>query len=262
MLGLKKTLGTSLLALSCAAAFASVSASASAATLNVLTTGAFKQVAVALSALYESRTGNKIKLDNDTAGALAKRIEAGAHFDVVILTPDLIKALVDKNKVRADSVANLGRVAIGVMVPAGAPLPAIDTVEHFKQALLDAKSVAYIDPASGGSSGIYLAKLFQQWGIAQQIDAKAVKVHGGSVAEHIVDGEAVLGIHQISEILPTKGVTLVGPLPAEIQNYTVYTAAVSNTSSEPAAAKAFLQLLTSPEAAKLLKEKGMEAAKP
>ena len=122
--------------------------------------------------------------------------------------------------------------------------------------------MAYIDPASGGSSGIYIVKLFAQWGIAQQIDAKAVKVKGGSVAEHVVDGEAVLGIHQISEILPTKGVTLVGPLPAEIQNYTVYTSAISNTSAEPAAARAFLQLLTGPDAARLIKEKGMEAAKP
>ncbi|RXZ33373.1 ABC transporter substrate-binding protein [Oxalobacteraceae bacterium CAVE-383] len=249
-----------LLALSCTAAFASVSASA--ATLNVLTTGAFKQVAAALVPLYESRSGNKINLDNDTAGALAKRVEGGAHFDVVILTPDLLKEFVAKGKVHADSVANLAQVGIGVMVPAGAPRPAIDTVEHFKQALLDAKSVAYIDPASGGSSGIYLAKLFQQWGIAQQIDAKAVKVKGGSVAEHIVDGEAVLGIHQISEILPTKGVTLIGPLPAEIQNYTVYTAGISSTSNEQAAARAFLQLLTSPEAVRLLKEKGMEAVKP
>ena len=258
MTGLKKTLGATLILLSCAA----VSATASAATLTVLTTGAFKQVAVALSSLYESRSGNTIKLDNDTAGALAKRIEAGAHFDVVILTPDLIKELVAKNKVHADSVANLAQVGIGVMVPAGTPAPSIDTVAHFKQALLDAKSVAYIDPASGGSSGIYIVKLFAQWGIAQQIDAKAVKVKGGSVAEHVVDGEAVLGIHQISEILPTKGVTLVGPLPAEIQNYTVYTSALSNTSAEPAAARAFLQLLTGPDAARLIKEKGMEAAKP
>lgn len=258
MTGLKKTFGIALLALSCCA----VSVSASAATLTVLTTGAFKQVAVALASLYEARSGDKIKLDNDTAGALAKRIEAGAHFDVVILTPDLIKELVSKNKVHADSVANLAQVGIGVMVPAGAPAPAIDTVAHFKQALLDAKSVAYIDPASGGSSGIYLAKLFQQWGIAQQIDAKAVKVKGGSVAEHIADGEAVLGIHQISEILPTKGVTLIGPLPADIQNYTVYTSAISNTSAEPAAARAFLRMLTGPDAARVIKEKGMEAAKP
>jgi molybdate transport system substrate-binding protein len=251
-------MGLGLIALISAAAWTSA---ASAAQLTVLSTGAFKQVAVALAPLYESSTGNKIVLDNDTAGGLARRIEAGASFDLVILTPDLIKELLARKKVNADSVANLAKVGIGVMVPVGAPKPAIDTIEHFRQTLLNAKSVAYIDPASGGSSGIYLTQLFQQWGIAQQIDGKAVKVDGGSVAEHIVKGEAELGIHQISEILPTKGVTLVGPLPADIQSYTIYTAAISSTSTEQAAAQAFLHLLTGPEAARVLKEKGMEAVK-
>ncbi|HEY4073545.1 MAG TPA: molybdate ABC transporter substrate-binding protein [Herbaspirillum sp.] len=264
MMRFRRSLGCSvrfalgLIALSAAA----LASDASAAQLTVLSTGAFKQVAAALVPLYESRTGNKIVLDNDTAGGLARRIEAGAKFDLVILTPDLVKELLAKKKVNADSVANLAQVGIGVMVPAGAPKPMIDTVEHFKQALLNAKSVAYINPASGGSSGIYLAQLFQQWGIAQQIDSKAVKVDGGSVAEHVVKGEAELGIHQISEILPTKGVTLIGPLPAAIQNYTVYTAAISSTSGEQAAARAFLQILTGPEAAKVLKEKGMDAVHP
>jgi molybdate transport system substrate-binding protein len=258
MLAFKKMIGFGALALSSMA----LPVSASAVELTVLTTGAFKQVAAAMVPIYEARTGNKIKLDNDTAGGLAKRIEAGATFDVVILTPDLIKELVARQKVVPDSVANLAQVGVGVMVPLGAPKPSIDTVEHFKQTLLDARSVAFIDPASGGSSGIYLAQLFQKWGIAQQIDSKAVKVHGGSVAEHIAKGEAVLGIHQISEILPVKEVMLVGPLPAEIQNYTVYTAAISSTGAEQSAARAFLHLLTGPEAARTLKEKGMEAIKP
>jgi len=234
-----------------------VSLHASAVQLTVLTTGAFKQIAAALVPLYEASSGNKIVLENDTAGGLAKRIEAGASFDLVILTPDLIQALLARQKVIPDSVANLAKVGIGVMVPTGAAQPVIDTVAHFRQALLDAKSVAYIDPASGGSSGIYLAQLFQQWGIAQQIDSKAVKVQGGSVGEHVAKGEAVLGIHQISEILPVKGVTLVGPLPAEIQNYTIYTAAVSSSSAEQAGARAFLRVLTGPDAAKVLQQKGM-----
>jgi molybdate transport system substrate-binding protein len=259
MLGLTKMMRLGLIVLISAAAWTSA---ASAAQLTVLSTGAFKQVAVALVPLYESSTGNKIVLDNDTAGGLARRIEAGASFDLVILTPDLIKELLARKKVSADSVVNLAQVGIGVMVPVGAPKPAIDTVEHFRQTLLNAKSVAYINPASGGSSGIYLTQLFQQWGIAPQIDRKAVKVDGGSVAEHIVKGEAELGIHQISEILPTKGVTLVGPLPADIQSYTIYTAAISSTSTEQAAARAFLHLLTGPEAAKVLKEKGMETVTP
>lgn len=242
-----------------ALAIATLSSSlhASAAQLTVLSTGAFKQVAAALVPLYEARSGNRIVLENDTAGGLAKRIEAGASFDLVILTPDLIKELVARGKVVPDSVVDLARVGIGVVVPDGAALPDISSVAHFRQALLDARSVAYIDPASGGSSGIYLAQLFRQWGIASQIDGKVLKVQGGSVAEHIARGEATLGLHQISEILPVKGVTLVGPLPAEIQNYTVYTAAISSTSVERDAARAYLRLLTGPEAMQVLKEKGL-----
>ena len=89
---------------------------------------------------------------------------------------------------------------------AGAPLPDISTVEAFKRALLAAKSVAYIDPAAGGSSGIYVAKLLERLGIAKEVNAKAELVQGGEVADHIADGEAEIGIHQISEILPVKGV--------------------------------------------------------
>ena len=112
------------------------------------------------------------------------------------------------------------------MVRSGAPKPDIGSVEAFKKALLEAKSVAYIDPASGGSSGIYIAGLLDKLGIADQIKPKAKLKKGGYVADLIVSGEAELGIHQISEIVPVKEVTLVGPLPAEIQNYTIYAAGV------------------------------------
>jgi len=227
--------------------------------IKVLTTGAFRQVVVAMVPVFEQRTGHKVTVENDTAGGLAKKIDAGAMFDVVVLTPSLIKDLVAKDKVAANSVANLARVGVGVMVPAGAPMPAIGTVEEFKKTLLDAKNVAYIDPASGGSSGIYLAQLFKEWGIADQIAPKAVLVFGGYVADRLVKGDATLGIHQISEIVPVKGVTLVGPLPASIQNYTTYTGAAAKTSQHAAAAQAFLDLLTGPETAMLKKEKGMES---
>ncbi len=118
--------------------------------------------------------------------------------------------------------------------------------------------MAYIDPASGGSSGIYLDKLFEKWGIADQIRAKAKLKRGGYVADLLVSGDAELGIHQISEIVPVKEVVLVGPLPAEIQNFTTYAGAVSATARDAAAAKAFLDLLAGPSGAAVLKDKGME----
>jgi len=145
-----------------------------------------------------------------------------------------------------------------VMVKDGAPKPDVGSVEAFKRALLAAKSVAYIDPASGGSSGIYFDSLLGKLGIAEQVRAKAKLKKGGLVAELITGGEAELGVHQISEIVVVKGVTLVGPLPAEIQNFTTYAGAVSATAKDAAAAKAFIDLMAGPAAAAILREKGME----
>ena len=232
---------------------------AAAADLKVLTTGAFKPVVSALVADYERQSGDKISVANDTAGALVRRIDGGETFDVLVLTPAALSELEKKGKVAAGSVANLARVAIGVAVKTGAPKPDIGTVEAFKQALLKARSVAYIDPAAGGSSGIYLDKLFQRLGIADAIRPKAVLVPGGLVAERVVNGEAEIGVHQISEILAVKGATLVGPLPAEIQNYTVYAGGLSATTRHPDNARKLLAVFSSDAARRVLKERGMES---
>lgn len=226
-------------------------------TIKVLTTGAFKQVVVALVPAFEARTGHKVEVQNDTAGALGRRIAAGESFDVLVLTPAGLKTLAAEGKVTAESVAPLAKVAIGVAVKAGAPQPALASVEDFKQAVLAARKVAYIDPAAGGSSGIYLDGLFQRMGIAEAVRAKAVLVPGGLVADKLVSGEADLAIHQISEILPVQGAQLVGPLPEAIQNYTTYAGAVSAASRHPQAALAFLATLSGAQAAQTIRAKGM-----
>ena len=234
---------------------------AAAAEIKVLTAGAFKQVLLALVPDFEKQTGHKVTVENDTVGALTKRIEGGEAFDVAVLTPAAVNNLTGKGKFVAGSGANLARVGVGVMVRAGAPKPDIGSVEAFKRALLDAKSVAYIDPASGGSSGIYVAGLLDKLGIADQVKPKAKLKKGGYVADLIVSGEAELGIHQISEIVPVKEVTLVGPLPAEIQNYTVYAAGLGANAKDGEAAKALIKALTGPAAADVLKSKGMDAGR-
>ena len=231
---------------------------AGAAEIKVLTAGAFKQSLLALIEDFQKQSGHKVVVENDTVGALAKRIEGGEAFDVAVLTPGAVNDLTGKGKFVAGSRANLARVGVGVMVRAGAPKPDVSSVDAFKQALLAAKSVAYIDPASGGSSGIYVAGLLDKLGIAEQVKPKTKLKHGGYVADLIVAGEAELGIHQISEIVPVKEVTLVGPLPAEIQNYTTYAAGISANAKESEAAKALIQALSGPEAAAVLKDRGME----
>jgi len=233
---------------------------ADAADIKVLTAGAFKQVVVGMAGEFEKATGHKLVVENDTVGALAKRIDTGEAFDVTFLAPAAIDDLIRKGKLADGSRVDLARVGIGVMVKEGAPKPDIGSVEAFKRALLDAKSVAYINPASGGSSGIYLVKLFDQLGIADQLKPKAKLKNGGYVAELITSGEAELGIHQISEIVPVKGVTLIGPLPKEVQNYTAYSAGISASAKEGEGAKALVKFLAGPRTGEFLKAKGMEPA--
>jgi molybdate transport system substrate-binding protein len=235
-------------------------AAAGAAEIKVLTAGAFKAILLATVSDFEKATGHKVTLDNATVGVLTKRIEGGEAFDLAVMGPSAIDELSAKGKFAAGSKVALARVGVGVVVKDGTPKPDIGTVDAFKRALLAASSVAYIDPKAGGSSGIYIAKLLQQLGIADAVNAKAKLIQGGAVADHIAKGEAALGLHQISEILPVPGVTLVGPLPAEIQNYTVYAAAIGAQARDAAAAKALVARLAGPETAAVLKAKGMEPA--
>jgi molybdate transport system substrate-binding protein len=234
---------------------------AKAADVNAISGGAFKQVLTALVAQYEKESGNKVNVTYQTVGQHLKLIAGGQEtFDVAVLTPEAIDGLIREGKVVPGSRADLAKTGVGVVVKAGAPLPDISTVEAFKRTLLAAKSVAYIDPAAGGSSGIYVAKLLERLGIAKEVNAKAVLVHGGEVASHIADGEAEIGIHQISEILRVKGATLVGPLPAEIQNFTVYSAGLGAAAKDRAAAAGMIQFLSGSHALPIIKAKGMEPA--
>jgi molybdate transport system substrate-binding protein len=237
-----------------------IAAPASAQTLKVLTAGAFKQVVVALVPSLEAKTGMKVEVDNDTAGALVRKVQAGEPFDVLVLPPGGLASLGKEGLVDPGSIKPVARVGIGVAVKAGSSRPALETVEQFKEAVLRARKVAYIDPASGGSSGIYLSGLFERLGIAADVRAKAVLVPGGLVAERLVSGEADLAIHQVSEILPVRGVDLVGPLPEGIQNYTTYAAGVSAKSRYAPAARLLLQTLTAPEAVEVIRAKGMTPA--
>jgi len=236
------------------------SAPASAAEIKVLTAGAFKQVVLEVVPQYEKESGNRVSVRNDTAGALKKRIEEGESFDVAVITPTVLGDLIAKGKIAAGTNVNVANVSIGVVVREGAAKPDISTVDAFKRALLAAKSVAYIDPASGGSSGVYIEKLLDRLGIADQIRPKAKLKKGGHVADLIVSGEAELGLHQISEIIAVKGAVLVGPLPEEIQNRTTYAAGVSASTANKEAADALIKVLSGPTGAAVLKSKGMEPA--
>ena len=225
--------------------------------LKLLTAGAFKPVAQEIIPAFEKRTGHKVTIENDTAGNLAKRVGAGEYFDVVVMPPMLLGAFLG-NRVVESSAKELARSGIGVAVKQGAPQPDIGTTDSFKSALLAARAVAYIDPASGGSSGVYLDKLFEKLGIAAQIKAKAVLVRGGLVAEKVANGEADIGLQQKSELMGVPGAVLVGPLPLMLQYYTPYSCAVSVASRNRAAADALLLELADPKNLPILKQKGLD----
>ena len=237
-----------------------VSGTLSAAELKLLTAGAFEEVVKELMPSFERQSGHKVTIERGTAGELKTRIERGDSFDVAVITPVVLDALAKEGKVVPVSRTNVATVGVGVGVKQGAPKPDISTVEAFKRALLNAKAVAYIDPASGGTSGMYIDKLLDRLGIADAVRPNAKLKKGGHAAEFVVSGEADIVLQQMSEIIPVKGVVAVGPLPAEIQNITTYSAAVSSASKAPVAAQALLKALSGPDAAVLLKSKGMEPA--
>lgn len=231
---------------------------ASAAEIKLLTAGAMRTVMVAVLPDFEERTGNRVTFDNATAGNLAKRISEGEAFDVALITPAVIDDLTKKGKIVPGTRLDVAKVGMGVAVKEGAAIPDISTVDAFKRTLVGAKSVAYIDPNSGGSSGLYFDKLLDRLGIGDQVRPKAKLKQGGYVAELVANGEAEIGVHQISEIVPIKGVVLVGPLPADIQNATVYSAGIGAGAKDAAAARALIEFLAGSALDDALKAKGIE----
>jgi molybdate transport system substrate-binding protein len=241
-----------------AAAAAIAAPSAHANEVRLLTTGAYRQVADALIPQYEAKTGNKVVVESGTAGAIIGKIESGAPFDLVVLTSQAVGDLVTEGKLVSESSTDLAKVGVGVAVKAGAPHPDIGSVDAFKRMLVKAKSVAYIDPKAGGSSGIYVSGLIERMGLEKKLKRRTVLVDGGLVGDKVASGEAEIGIQQISELAAVRGIELVGPLPREIQSFTVYGAGVNLQAAEPEAAKALLALLAGPEAASVLQAKGMQ----
>jgi molybdate transport system substrate-binding protein len=220
--------------------------SAAAAEIKVLSAGAMKSLVTELGEAFKEETGHTLTMTFDTAGAQSKRLAGGEPADVVVLTDTVIEQLAGQGLVVAGSRADIARVGVGVCVRDGAPRPDIATPEALKQALLATKSLAYLDPASGATSGIHFAGVLRRLGIAAEVKDKAVLVPGGYAAEVVARGEAEMCVHQISEILPVKGVTLVGPLPRELQKVTIYSGGLAARAAQPEAARAFLAFLTRP----------------
>ena len=224
-----------------------------AAEIKVLASTAVKTTLEELGPQFEKATGNKVDVTYSPASVLKEKIDQGTAFDVTILTTPIIDSLASSGKVDTtrSAVAHSG---IGIAIKKGAAKPDVSTSEAFKQSLLKANSVGY---TAGGATGAYLKTLFDKLGIAEALKPKLKLLQGG-VGEAVTSGEIEIGMTQISEILPHPGAELVGPLPADIQSYTHFTAAISTASKETDAAKAFVKFLAGPPALAVIKAKGME----
>jgi molybdate transport system substrate-binding protein len=215
--------------------------------IKVLSAGAVQSMVEALGREFERASGHTLDLNFNTAGAQRDRVKGGETADLVILSESIIADLEKLGLFVPGSVTDLGRTVTGVAIREGAPLPDISTPEAFKQALLKAKTVAYTDPKAGGSGGIMFAAILERLGIADAVNKKAVLgKRGTEVAQSIAEGRAEIGTTFISEVLPVKGVKVVGPLPGVLHTANTYTAAIPAGSPNRAAATALLRALTDP----------------
>jgi molybdate transport system substrate-binding protein len=189
---------------------------------------------------------------------LRKRILDGETADVIILTRPLMGDLQKQDKLLANSVINVAGTAVSVVARAGASKPDISSVDAFKQTLLNARAVVYADPAKGGASGVYFARVLDRLGIAEQLKGRTILVPGPQAAEVVARGDAELGVGLASEIVPVAGAQLVGPLPGNLASSIIFTAGIGAASKSPDAAQALTKFLTGPDAAPLLKTKGFE----
>ncbi len=229
-----------------------------AAEILVLSGGAAQSPLKAALPAFEARSGHTVNIAFAPAGEIARRVGAGEVYDLLILPAENVDGYEKQGKVVAGSSAPLGKVGMGVAVNERATAPDISTPEAFKQALLAAKSVVYIDPARG-TSGKHFAGVLRELGIADVVNAKAKLGSGGYVVEPVGRGEIELGVHQITEILPVPGVKLVGPLPPALQKWTTYTAVAMPGAKSPEAARQLVGFLTSAEARALFEPKGFSA---
>jgi molybdate transport system substrate-binding protein len=225
--------------------------------MKVLCTNGLKTVMLDLAPAFERTSGTKLTITWGSTNGLLKELDAGAIGDLAILTAEVIDDLIKRGKVAAGSRVDLARSGIGIAVRKGARKPAIGTPEELKQALLAAKSVAH---SKTGLSGIYFPTVLTRLGIADAMKSKIVMPEPGNpVGEVVAKGDAEIGVQQISELLPVAGVDIVGPLPAELQKITTFSAGLLAGAKDPDTAKALVKFVAA-ESLPLLKGKGLEAA--
>jgi molybdate transport system substrate-binding protein len=230
-----------------------------AADVTVLSGGAVKTAFLAASQAWETQSGVHVSVTFAPAGELRSKLASGEVADVIVLPVENFAALEQAGAVVPGSRHALGAVGMGAAVRAGAPMPDISSPEALKHTLLTAKSVTYMDPTRGTSGKYFDEVLLPKLGIRDAVRAKATLGKGGSIAEMVARGEVEIAFHQMTEMLPVEGITIVGPLPAALQKTTVYAAAVMSAAKHAAQARALIDYLASTAGRKAFLDRGFTA---
>lgn len=230
-------------------------APATAAEITVLSGNGARAAISELSTQFERASGHKVTLKFAVNPEVKRRVEAGERFDVAILNPPVLDDLIKQRRLRADTRTVIGRSGIGVGVREGAPRPDISTVAAFKRTLLEARSVAY---PGEGASGRYFVSLVERLGMSQEMQTKMRPMPAEYNVEVVARGEVDLVVVVASRISGVPGVQFVGRIPQELQTWIGFTAAVATDATEPQAARAMLNFLTTPAAASVLRGSGVE----
>ena len=226
--------------------------------IRIISSMATRQVLADLIALYrQAQPDTVIELESVGGVDAAKRVQAGEAFDIVALASNAVAQLTTDGKVVAGSTVDVVRSGVALAVRRGAPHPDITSEAAVKQAVLAARTLGY----STGPSGVQLAKLFERWGIAEQIKDRIVTAPPGvPVGSLVAQGEVELGFQQLSELMSLEGIDVLGPLPAQIQIITTFSAGLATASTQPDAVRALLAFLVSPATGPTKQRNGMEAA--
>jgi len=234
---------------------------AEAAEIKVLSAAAFDQIMKDLGPKFERTTGHKLAITFGNLGAIVKRVQGGENADVVIIPRQGINRFVKDGKAVASNVTVLARAGMGVFVHKGAPKPDISSPEALKRTLLAVKSITYANPAET-AAGIQVAKVLDRLGIGEEMKSKTVFPKSGGVGDLVANGEAEIGVHHLVRVISVAGIEIVGPLPGDLQVFDVFAAAIMAGAKDAAASKALVDFLRTPEAAAVIKAKGMEPATP
>jgi molybdate transport system substrate-binding protein len=229
-----------------------------AAEIKILAAGAVKEMFLDLTSQFVGNSGDRITATWTGSAEIRNRIAAGEAFDLVIASSPDVDAFIEDGRVAPGTRVDIASSGVGVAVRAGAPKLDISSGDSLRKALISAKAVAY----STGASGTYVLRLFERLGIAEEMKAKSKQTAPGRrVAEYLSSGDADLGFQQVSELIHEPGIDFLGPLPADIQNLTVYSSGIPAGSKAPEAAKALQILLSAPAAAPVIRKNGMEPAR-